>query len=109
MLVSDVACLEGIGLRPHLEDQIDDVLERQVVGMRPVPAALAQVANPAPSSGESVSPVDSGAAHENPAFPPFSQQETHRSRTHNQDVYRALHRATISLGTGSITQIGRSR
>jgi hypothetical protein len=27
--------LEGIGLRLHLEDQIDDVLERQVVGVRP--------------------------------------------------------------------------
>ena len=43
MLVSDVACLEGIGLRPHLQDQIDDVLERQVVGVRPMPAAPAQV------------------------------------------------------------------
>jgi hypothetical protein len=43
IFVSDVACLEGIGPRPHLEDQIDDVLERQVVGMRPVPAVPAQV------------------------------------------------------------------
>ena len=43
MLVPHVAGLEGIGLRPDLEDQIDDVLERQVVGVRPVPAAPAQV------------------------------------------------------------------
>ena len=28
VLVSDIAGLEGIGLRPHLEDQIDDVFER---------------------------------------------------------------------------------
>jgi len=39
MLVPHVAGLEGIGLRLHLEDQIDDMLERQVVGVRPVPAA----------------------------------------------------------------------
>jgi len=43
MLVSHVASLEGVGLRLHLEDQIDDVLERQVVGVRPMPAAPAQV------------------------------------------------------------------
>src|SRR6516165_6407062 len=43
MLVPHVAGLEGIGLRLHLEDQIDDVLQRQVVGVRPVPAAPAQV------------------------------------------------------------------
>src|SRR6516165_11217966 len=35
--------LEGIGLRLDLEDQIDDVFERQVIGVRPVPAAPAQV------------------------------------------------------------------
>ena len=34
----DVAGLEGIGLRLHLKDQIDDVLKRQVVGVRSVPA-----------------------------------------------------------------------
>ena len=35
MLVPHVGSLEGIGLRLHLEDQVDDVLERQVVGVRP--------------------------------------------------------------------------
>ena len=43
MLVPHVAGLEGIGLRLHLEYQVDDVLERQVVGVRPMPAAPAQV------------------------------------------------------------------
>src|SRR6266404_8220505 len=43
MLVAHIGGLEGIGLRLHLEDQIDDVLERQIMGMRPVPAAPAQV------------------------------------------------------------------
>ena len=33
MLVPHVGGLEGIGLRLHLDDQIDDVLERQVVGV----------------------------------------------------------------------------
>ena len=37
MLVPHVAGLEGIGLRLHLEYQVDDVLERQVVGVRPMP------------------------------------------------------------------------
>jgi len=43
VLVPDIAGLEGIGLRLHFEDQVDDVLERQVVRVRPVPAAPAQV------------------------------------------------------------------
>jgi hypothetical protein len=43
MLVPHVAGLEGIGLRPDIEDQVDDVLKRQVMGVRPVPAAPTQV------------------------------------------------------------------
>src|SRR6516165_1616361 len=43
MLVPHIGGLEGIGLRLHLKDQIDDVLERQVVRVRPVPAAPAQM------------------------------------------------------------------
>ena len=43
MLVPYVAGLKRVGLRLHLEDQIDNVLEWQVVGVRPVPAAPAQV------------------------------------------------------------------
>ena len=39
MLVPHIGGLEGIGLRLHLEDEIDDVLERQIVGVRPMPAA----------------------------------------------------------------------
>ena len=35
MLVPHIGGLEGIGLRLHLEDQIDDVLERQIMGVRP--------------------------------------------------------------------------
>ena len=43
MLVPHIGGLEGIGLRLHLEDQIDDVLERQIMGVRAVPAAPAQM------------------------------------------------------------------
>src|SRR5215471_147672 len=43
MLVPHIGGLEGIGLRFNPEDQIDDVLERQVVSVRPVPAAPAQM------------------------------------------------------------------
>ena len=43
VLVPHIGGLEGIGLRLHLEDQVDDVLERQIMGVRPVPAAPAQV------------------------------------------------------------------
>src|SRR6266404_1161827 len=43
VLVAHIGGLEGIGLRLHLEDQIDDVLERQIMGVRAVPAAPAQV------------------------------------------------------------------
>ena len=41
MLVPHIGGLEGVGLRLHLEDQIDDVLDRQVVGVRP-PCQLPQ-------------------------------------------------------------------
>jgi hypothetical protein len=43
MLVPHIGGLEGIGLRLHLEDQIDDVLERQIVGVRAMLAAPTQV------------------------------------------------------------------
>ena len=43
MLVPHIGGLEGIGLRLHLEDQVDDVLERQIMGVRAMPAAPAQV------------------------------------------------------------------
>ena len=43
MLVPHVAGLEGIGLRLHLQDQIDDVLDRQVMSVWPMPAAPAQM------------------------------------------------------------------
>ncbi len=38
MLVAHIGGLEGIGLRLHLEDQIDDVLERQIMGVWAMPA-----------------------------------------------------------------------
>src|SRR5262249_50104016 len=43
VLMSHVAGLEGIGLRLNRENQIDDVFQRQVVGMRTVPAAPTEV------------------------------------------------------------------
>src|SRR5712692_2495973 len=43
MLVPHVGGFEGIGLRFHLEDQVDDVFERQVMRVRPVPTAPGQV------------------------------------------------------------------
>ena len=43
VLVAHVGRLERIALRLDLQHQVDDVLERQVVGVRPVPAAPAQV------------------------------------------------------------------
>jgi len=42
-MVDTIGGLEGIGLRFHLEDQIDDVLERQIVSVRAMPAAPSQV------------------------------------------------------------------
>ena len=39
----DVGGLERIALRVDLQHEVDDVLERQVVGVRPVPGAPAQV------------------------------------------------------------------
>lgn len=41
VLVPHIGGFEGIGLRLDLKDEVDDVLERQVVGMRPVPTAPA--------------------------------------------------------------------
>ena len=43
VLVTDVAGLETVGLCAHLEHEIDDLLERQVVRVRAVPAAPAEV------------------------------------------------------------------
>jgi hypothetical protein len=43
VLVPHIGGLEGIGLRPHREDEIDDVLERQIMGVRAMPAAPAQM------------------------------------------------------------------
>ena len=43
VLVAHVGRLERIALRLDLQHQADDVLERQVVGVRPVPASPAQV------------------------------------------------------------------
>jgi hypothetical protein len=39
VLVPHIGGLEGIGLRLDLEDQIDDVLEREIVGVGPMLAA----------------------------------------------------------------------
>jgi hypothetical protein len=39
--VPHIGSLERISLRLHVEDQIDDVLERQIMGVRSVPAAPA--------------------------------------------------------------------
>ena len=38
VLVPHIGSLERLSLRLHVEDQIDDVLERQIMGVRPVPA-----------------------------------------------------------------------
>ena len=43
VLVAHVGGLERIALRLDLQHQVDDVLERQIVGVRPVPGAPAQV------------------------------------------------------------------
>ena len=43
MFVPHIGGLEGIGLRLYFEDQVDDVLERQIVRVRTVPAAPAQM------------------------------------------------------------------
>ena len=43
VLVADIAGLEAVGLRVHLEDEIDDVLHRNVMRMRAVPAAPAEM------------------------------------------------------------------
>ena len=41
VLVPHIGRLERISLRLHVEDQIDDVLEWQIMGVRPVPATPA--------------------------------------------------------------------
>jgi hypothetical protein len=43
VLVADVARFERIGLRLHLQDQIDNIFERNVGLVWPVPAAPADV------------------------------------------------------------------
>src|SRR5215470_15329500 len=43
VLVADIAGLDHIGLRLHLEQEIDDILQRDVALMRSVPAAPANM------------------------------------------------------------------
>src|SRR5437870_8992962 len=43
VLMARVRTLDEVGLRLHLEHEVDHVLELDVVGVRPVPASPAQV------------------------------------------------------------------